>query len=150
MKTETTTRQLQSTRYFCEEEGCRFVTTDERAAAEHPWRAHKSFERRYLDLDPRDELRTDTSFVFLKTEEDFEQFQRLDTSVSRFLGEPWGGPGWYETWTDSVPCGRGCCHDTALFIRRASQTAGALRRVRQEVEEALEMLEGMGVEHVVG
>jgi len=151
MRTETTTQniELKETRYFCEEEGCAFSTTDERAAEQHPWRKHKPVKKVHLDLDPEDELRTETTLVFFGTEEAFEKYQELD-HAERLYVDPWEGPGWYETWGDIVPCGRGCCTKTALFIRPAAKTLEALRRVRQEIDDALDQLGQMEVSHVVG
>lgn len=151
MRTETTTQhiELKETRYFCDEEGCSFSTTDERAAKEHPWRRHKPVKKIHIDLDPGDELRTDTTIVFFGTEEAFKKRQELDYS-DRLYADPWEGPGWYETWSDVVPCGRGCCTKTALFIRPATKTLETFRRVREEIEGALEKLEQMEVGHDVG
>lgn len=151
MRTETTTQniELKETHYFCDEEGCSFSTTDEREAKEHPWRKHKPIKKIRIDLDPEDELRTDTALVFFGAEEEFKKYQELDYS-DRLYADSWRGPGWYEAWNDVVPCGRGCCTKTALFIRPATKTVETLRRVRQEIDETLEKLEQMGAGHDVG
>lgn len=151
MRTETTTQniELKETRHFCEEPGCGFSTTDERAAEQHPWRKHRPVKKIYIDLDPDDELRTETTLAFFGTEEEFKRYQELDSS-DRLDADPWEGPGWYETWHDVVPCGRGCCTKTALYMRPAAKTVEALRRVRREIDETLEQLEQMEVNHDVG
>ena len=152
MKTETTTQQLEikETRYVCEEEECGFTTADKRQAEEHPWRKHKTFKKVRIDLDPYGDLRTESTLVLLETQEEFEQYQKIQEYVRRFKAEPWAGPGWYETWTKQVPCGHGCCTDTALFLRPASETVAALEKARQEIDDALETLGHMEVQHVVG
>lgn len=154
MKTETTTQQFEvtQTRYLCEEEGCGFTTTDEREAEEHPWRSHKDFNKVRIDLWPYDELRESSTLVFFSSEEDYKvyQQQRLGETVDRNLAERWKGPGWYETWVESVPCGRRCCTDEALFMRPASVMLRKLKQMRETIDETLTMLERRGVTHDVG
>lgn len=150
MRTETTTQHFKTTRYVCEAEGCDFSTTDEREAEEHPWRKHKVFKKVRVDIDPDDELRTESTLVLFDTEEAFEHYQNLDGFVDRLYADPWEGPGWYETWSDSVPCGHGCCTKWALFIRPASKTVEALKKAREEIDHALEKLGQMEATDVVG
>jgi hypothetical protein len=153
MRTETTTTtqniKLKKTQYFCEEEGCTFSTTDERAAKEHPWRKHKPVKKIRIELDPDDEMHTDTRVVFFGTEEAFKKYQERDYA-ERLYADPWEGPGWYEAWNDVVPCGQGCCTKTALFMRPATKTVETLRRVSQKIDETLKQLEQMDVGHDVG
>lgn len=144
MRTETTTKniEVQNTQYFCEEEGCAFVTYDKREAEEHPWREHKVFKKMPIDLEI--DLQTQTTLVFLETEEDFEQYQKLKEK-DRSEADPWAGPGWYDSWYDSVPCPRGCCYETAIFLRPATVTVAALKSLRGQIDKIIDDLQELGI-----
>lgn len=148
MRTETKTKtqniERKETRYHCEEEGCEYSTTSKQEAERHHAKKHLTFQKEYIDLDPDGDFRPEIDLVRINSEEEFNAYR--EHHQSGFKAEAsWQGPGWYESWSTTEPCPRGCCTDEWSHLRPASETLTSLKETRARIDEAIAQMEKMEV-----